>query len=95
MSRPEFPQQALLTFGDAEKSPLSIRAKALVFVDPRSRQLREQANTLAGADLPVLIVGETGTGKELLARHIHRESERGGLFVAVSCAAIHEAAACA
>ena len=43
MSRPEFPQQALLTFGDAEKSPLSIRAKALVFVDPRSRQLREQA----------------------------------------------------
>ena len=88
MSRPEFPQQALLTFGDAEKSPLSIRAKALVFVDPRSRQLREQANTLAGADLPVLIVGETGTGKELLARHIHRESERGGLFVAVSCAAI-------
>ena len=81
MSRPEFPQQALLTFGDAEKSPLSIRAKALVFVDPRSRQLREQANALAGADLPVLIVGETGTGKELLARHIHRESERGGLFV--------------
>ena len=88
MSRSEFPQQALLTFGDTEKSPLSIRAKALVFVDPRSRQLREQANVLAGADLPVLIVGETGTGKELLARHIHRESERGGLFVAVSCAAI-------
>lgn len=88
MSRPAFPQQALLTFADTEKSPLSIRAKALVFVDPRSRQLREQANTLAVANLPVLIVGETGTGKELLARHVHRESERGGLFVAVSCGAI-------
>jgi hypothetical protein len=34
--------QPLLTFPDAEKSPLSIRAKALVFVDPRSRQLREE-----------------------------------------------------
>ena len=32
--------QPLLTFPDAEKSPLSIRAKALVFVDPRSRTLR-------------------------------------------------------
>lgn len=88
MSRPAFPQQSLLTFADTEKSPLSIRAKALVFVDSRSRQLREQANALAAAELPVLIVGETGTGKELLARHVHRESERGGLFVAVSCGAI-------
>ena len=88
MSRPDYPQQALLTFADTEKSPLSIRAKALVFVDPRSRELREQANLLAAIDSPVLIVGETGTGKELLARHIHRESERGGLFVAVNCGAI-------
>ncbi|VXB12543.1 Sigma-54 interaction domain-containing protein [Pseudomonas sp. 8AS] len=88
MSRPEHPQQALLTFADTEKSPLSIRAKALVFVDPRSRELREQANRLAALSLPVLVVGETGTGKELLARHIHRESERGGLFVAVNCGAI-------
>eukprot|EP01133_Synstelium_polycarpum_P002365 gene2365-2694_t len=39
--------QPLLTFPDAEKSPLSIRAKALVFVDPRSRQLREDLENLA------------------------------------------------
>lgn len=88
MSRPAFPQQSLLTFADTEKSPLSIRAKALVFVDPRSRQLRERADALATTGQPVLILGETGTGKELLARHVHRESERGGLFVAVSCGAI-------
>ena len=82
----DFP--APLTFADADKSPLSIRAKALVFVDARSRQLRERAEALAGNGQPLLILGETGTGKELLARYIHRHSERGGLFVAVSCAAI-------
>jgi transcriptional regulator with AAA-type ATPase domain len=79
---------SLLTLSEADKSPLSIRAKALVFVDPHSRRLREQAEALAPGGQPLLIVGETGTGKELLARYIHRQSERGGLFVAVSCAAI-------
>ena len=80
--------QPLLTFPDAEKSPLSIRAKALVFVDPRSRQLREELESLAPRALPVLIRGETGSGKELLARHIHRGSDRTGLFVSVNCGAI-------
>lgn len=80
--------QPLLTFPDAEKSPLSIRAKALVFVDPRSRKLREDLEQLATRSVSVLIRGETGTGKELLARHIHRASDRGGLFVSVNCGAI-------
>ncbi|WP_324834220.1 sigma 54-interacting transcriptional regulator [Pseudomonas saxonica] len=80
--------QPLLTFPDAEKSPLSIRAKALVFVDPRSRQLRDDLERLAPRALPVLIRGETGSGKELLARHIHRASDRTGLFVSVNCGAI-------
>lgn len=88
MSPHRYPGQPLLTFPDADKSPLSIRAKALVFVDPRSRQLREEVDRLAPAGLPVLIRGESGTGKELLARHIHRESERAGLFVAVNCGAL-------
>lgn len=90
MSRIEHPGQPLLTFPDADKSPLSIRAKALVFIDPRSRQLREEVNQLAPSHLPVLIQGEMGTGKELLARHIHRESDRGGLFVALSCSSLSQ-----
>ncbi|SFH05595.1 sigma 54-interacting transcriptional regulator [Pseudomonas sp. NFACC45] len=88
MSSHEHFGQSLLTFPDAEKSPLSIRAKALVFVDPRSRQLRQELEALAPRSVSVLIRGETGTGKELLARHIHRESNRGGLFVSVNCGAI-------
>ena len=80
--------QPLLTFPDAEKSPLSIRAKALVFIDPRARRLREEMEQLAPRELPVLIRGESGTGKELLARHIHRGSDRPGLFVSVNCGAI-------
>ncbi|QXH36034.1 sigma 54-interacting transcriptional regulator [Pseudomonas muyukensis] len=80
--------QPLLTFPEQDKSPLSIRAKALVFVDPRSQALRQALERLAPQSLPVLIRGETGTGKELLARQIHRASDRGGLFVSVNCAAI-------
>jgi transcriptional regulator with AAA-type ATPase domain len=88
MSLPSISEQALLTFADADKSPLSIRAKALVFIDPRSKELRDKVDQLAAQPLPLLIEGETGTGKELLARHIHRASERPGLFVAISCSGL-------
>ncbi len=90
MSRTAQPGQPLLTFPDADKSPLSIRAKALVFIDARSRQLRAEVTQLAPSVLPVLIHGEMGTGKELLARHIHRESDRAGLFVALSCSSLSQ-----
>jgi DNA-binding NtrC family response regulator len=46
---------------------------------------------IAGSDVPVLLLGETGTGKELFARALHTRSGRPGSFVAVNCGALPEA----
>ena len=51
----------------------------------------ELVDRAASSDLPVVILGETGTGKELLAHRVHAQSGRKGSFVAVNCAALpHE-----
>ncbi|MCC6707436.1 MAG: sigma-54-dependent Fis family transcriptional regulator [Gammaproteobacteria bacterium] len=52
------------------------------------RELYQLIDEVAPANVPVLIVGETGTGKELVARAIHQASKRAGLFVAINCAAV-------
>lgn len=52
-------------------------------------QLRQQIKKIAAADVPVLISGESGSGKELAAQAIHQQSSRaGGPFIAVNCGAI-------
>jgi formate hydrogenlyase transcriptional activator len=53
------------------------------------RQVLDQVRTVAGSEATVLILGETGTGKELIARAIHRLSaRRDASFIKVNCAAI-------
>lgn len=65
---------------------------AIVHADPRTKQLLSVAERVAASEAGILIVGASGTGKELLARFVHARSRRaGGRFVAVNCAAIPEA----
>ncbi|MDQ2184240.1 nitric oxide reductase transcriptional regulator NorR [Alcaligenaceae bacterium A4P071] len=56
---------------------------------PAFRQLISEIDLVAPSDLTVLITGETGVGKELVARQLHAQSSRtAGVFVSVNCAAL-------
>ncbi|MGC3963118.1 MAG: sigma-54 dependent transcriptional regulator [Rhodocyclaceae bacterium] len=80
----------VLSLPDPDAHVLSIRAKALIFVDPLSRSLLHQIEQVADSTASVLIQGESGTGKELVARYLHELSGRTGPFVAVNCGAFPE-----
>ncbi|RKY04398.1 two-component system response regulator [Candidatus Poribacteria bacterium] len=67
------------------------KRRALVGASPAFRRALELARKVAESDVTVMILGETGTGKELLARFIHFNSRRRSKpFVAVHCASIPE-----
>jgi len=81
----------MLTLPESAHSSLSIRARAMVFEDPRSRLLLARIERIAKSHAPVLITGETGTGKELVARALHGASARAAQpFVAVNAGAFSE-----
>jgi transcriptional regulator with PAS, ATPase and Fis domain len=84
------PRPAVLELDGSNAQPLSVRAKALVFNDPVSRAILEYIERIGPSQAPVLINGETGTGKELVARHIHLLSGRKGPFLAINCGAIND-----
>lgn len=61
----------------------------LIHRSPQLAQIIESANLVAATDATVLIAGDSGTGKELLARHIHDESPRGQHpFIIVDCGVV-------
>ncbi|WP_110950856.1 sigma-54 interaction domain-containing protein [Pseudomonas bohemica] len=82
---------SLITHPHARELTKSVRATVLVFKDPRSVELLNRIERLAPSEANTLIMGETGTGKELVARHIHGLSNRRNEpFVAVNCGAFAE-----
>jgi transcriptional regulator with GAF, ATPase, and Fis domain len=63
----------------------------LIGLSPALEKTLKQARAVASTSATVLIIGENGTGKEMLARAIHEESQRADRpFIAVSCAALSE-----
>ncbi|QBY53018.1 sigma-54-dependent Fis family transcriptional regulator [Cupriavidus oxalaticus] len=59
--------------------------------DTQIRAVIGKLRKVIGKDIPVMVLGETGTGKELMARAIHADSpRRAGPFIAVNCASIPE-----
>ncbi|HEX8263868.1 MAG TPA: sigma-54 dependent transcriptional regulator [Pyrinomonadaceae bacterium] len=80
------------TLQDYVKSKTA-RDKAILPISesPQMRQLIEQAETIAQLNSTVLITGESGTGKDVLARYIHNRSHRSALpIVSVNCGAMPE-----
>jgi DNA-binding NtrC family response regulator len=61
-----------------------------IYADERTAEFLHEAHRIAGTQATVLITGETGTGKELLARMIHGWSKRAGRFMTINCAAVTE-----
>jgi transcriptional regulator with GAF, ATPase, and Fis domain len=67
------------------------QARPLIAESPAMRQAIAQAERAAASRTTILLVGETGTGKEQVARHIHETSPRAsGSFVAINCGALPE-----
>jgi transcriptional regulator of acetoin/glycerol metabolism len=72
------------------RPPAAKPAEAFVAQDPVVMKAMRHVEAAARRRLPILIRGETGTGKEQLARHAHASSGRGGAFVPVNCGALPE-----
>lgn len=69
-----------------EKTPVS-----LIFNSPSMKQVLKTIGKVAGTSVPILITGETGTGKSRLAEYVHRASSlRDKPFLTIDCAALPE-----
>lgn len=85
---------SVLTHPDSRRLFRSERATAMVYEDQKSCELLQRIEQIAPSEASVLIIGDTGTGKELVARHVHMLSHRSnGPFVAVNCGAFTESIA--
>ncbi|MBU1102665.1 sigma-54 dependent transcriptional regulator [Patescibacteria group bacterium] len=73
-----------------EASSVVVNENGMIFTSSIMRQIVQEAKTITPHDIAVLITGESGVGKEELARFIHKESGRRGDFVPVNCGGLPE-----
>jgi sigma-54 dependent transcriptional regulator len=86
----DHPAARLLPFPAASEPSSISKARQMLCTDPKSQTILTQLDRLAPTDATVLLVGETGTGKEVAARYLHERSRSRGPFVAVNCGALSE-----
>src|ERR1700674_5029948 len=90
MRGPNFCEDCLMP-GTPSKEPLDAPLPGVVGESPAMRAVYQKVRLVAYARASVLLVGETGTGKEVMARNIHRLSPRAdGPYVRVNCGALSE-----
>ena len=93
LAKPFEPEQVerLLARLERERGPGPGPTPDVETASPRMRQLWDQAGRVAAAELPVLLRGESGTGKTRLARWVHDHSRRkSGPFVTIACPMLSE-----
>jgi Nif-specific regulatory protein len=84
-------EHEILLRSHAELKDQAMRGSSIVGSSPAIVALCATVARVAGTDLPVLVLGESGTGKDVIARHIHYASPRKGApLIPVNCAAIAE-----
>ncbi len=81
---------AALVAASGERAPRDAAFESMIGACPLMKAVVARAATVAPHSVPVLLEGETGTGKEVLASAIHNASGRKGPLVAVNCGAIPE-----
>ncbi|MDO6476473.1 sigma-54 dependent transcriptional regulator [Alteromonas sp. 1_MG-2023] len=90
LSKP-FAPEVLLNLVSRYAPAHKIESRTPIAADPGSLRLLELSRKVAGSDATVMVLGPSGSGKEVLSRYIHDQSSRAAeAFVAINCAAIPE-----
>ncbi len=87
-----FEKKTILSENLLLKTQIKIQSEAATIITGNRQMLEilETVKKVATSDLPVLISGESGVGKELVARAVHDDSGRRGQFIPINCGAIPE-----
>ena len=70
---------------------INLNVRSIIGLSPKMQEVYKKIGQIAGTSVPVLLIGDSGTGKELVARAIYHNSNRNNKpFLAINCAAIPE-----